>query len=254
MKKETFIHPNENRESEVILSKGRFLGRGGIGEVHEVLVDLNGKKFTMALKEFKNPEYKRYYDNNMNQGTDPEIAFKHYQDAKKAGLKVFKTYRLSKDRKSILMTNGNDQKIICLGITDQDKKVWDEVFEGQERIKSIDNLDEFLNNLYEEVVKATKKNFDLGFDSVFFLIDRKTKTHLDFVFGDMDGLEKKEKKISLYNVLMDNYGIMGAVETFIEQYVEEESVRKTYRDKIQDFFWSKFPDRDRYWNGAKLNK
>lgn len=44
VEKLTFIHPDENRESEVILSRGRLLGSGGQGEIHEVTVDIGGHK------------------------------------------------------------------------------------------------------------------------------------------------------------------------------------------------------------------
>jgi len=236
MKQETFIHPNENRESEVILSKGRLLGRGGIGEVHEVLVELGGHKKTMALKEFKD-DYMDFYK-RPGEKMDAEEAFEHYQKAQKAGLKVFKTYRLSKDRKSILMTNGHSQEIICLGTNNPKENIKEEL-EG-ERLKSIDNLDEFLNNLYEEISKAVKNNFIVTPDSLFFLIDRQTRTHLDFVFGDLDGLRKSDHNIGID--LHDSFKeATWTVISFIGFYTEKD-VTLSYQQKVTEFLWSKFPE------------
>jgi len=92
MSREVFVHPSGKRESEVALNKRHLLGSGSYANVYEVEVEIDGSRHIMALKEYK--EHCR--------GGMAESSVKHYLDAKAAGLKVFTTYRLSKDNDSIL--------------------------------------------------------------------------------------------------------------------------------------------------------
>jgi len=219
MSKETFVHPSGNRESEVDIEEGSELGSGRYGYVREVVVRKGDREHTMALKHF-------FKGREQAQG-----ALDNYKLAKKAGLKVFTTYRISKEGDSILMTNGNSEETACLEIgwkEDRLEKI------GGTPIEEIDNFDELLENLYQEAEKATENGLYFNGDEYFFLVDKETKTEVDFVLGDLDGISTDLMRYK--DVKHDNVSeIRTSLIFFLKQYLSPE-VKSSYIQKAIEFF------------------
>ncbi|MFA5954352.1 MAG: hypothetical protein WC817_02335 [Patescibacteria group bacterium] len=219
MERETFIHPSGKRESEVDINEVRGLGSGTFGWVREAVVSKGNVKRTMALKHFfKGRE-------------QAQSAFDNYKLAKKAGLKVFTTYRISKEGDAILMTNGNDKETVCLSLSPKEDRP--KALDG-ESIEKIENFDELLQNLYQEAEKATKNGLYFNGDEIFFLVDKKTKTKVSFVLGDMDGISVDPMRFE--GVPYDNIAEVGAsVVVFLDKYMSPE-VSEAYAQKVREFF------------------
>jgi len=190
---------------------------GAFGTVYAVDVQLPGvkEKHQFALKELHSP--------------NPNV-IKNYNRAKEAGLRVWKTYRVSEDNKSILMSVGSSEGWRLMG---ENSKLTE-----QERADflPITNFDSFLNTYYKDAIKAADHKISIAGDVPFF---RVKKDQLDFVLGDLDQLEDSQKEYeqtlhknlqSMHSRLVvffdDNFGehdefaevgFTGEAEIYIEQ-------------------------------------
>src|SRR3989338_1172027 len=101
------FYKNPERFSDIEIIKKTPLGGGAYGEISQVIVRVGNVDRTFVLKEFK------------DRGKSAELfarrAFETHTKLKQAKLKVFPTYRLSEDGRSILMTSGHSEEFICLG-------------------------------------------------------------------------------------------------------------------------------------------
>lgn len=212
MAREIFI--NNGVESNVNLFRGRLIGEGTFGRVYEARIIQDGHPHRVAIKQFKS-------------GSEhlARHSVEHYQDAKAAGLKVFPDYQLDKNGGRILMTIGDDENTILLSKMPTDEKKREL---GGNLIERIDNFDQLINDLKEECRKATKNKFSLCDDAFFFLVNRETKTQVDFIVGDFD-MAWKEDRPDLEQWNLSKAAI--ALEKFIEYWVSPE-VRQTYLAKI----------------------
>jgi hypothetical protein len=191
--------------------------RGAFGTVYAVDVQLPGvkEKHQFALKELHT--------------ADPNV-IRNYNRARQAGLKVWKTYRISANNKSILMSLGSSEGWRLMG---ENSKLTE-----QERADflPISNFDSFLDTYYEDAIKAADHKISIAGDVPFFRIK---KDQLDFVLGDLDQLEDSPKDTeqtlhenlqSMHSRLVvffeDNFGehdefaevgFIGECETYIEQ-------------------------------------
>ena len=95
----------------------------------------------------------------------------NYREAKKRGLRVFRTYRPADDGTSILMTNGNDQEHICVsnngGTNFVDKFRYPEKRDGQ-RLVGIENFNDFLEDYFNSAIEASRQNVKIPVDAYFF--------------------------------------------------------------------------------------
>lgn len=190
---------------------------GAFGTVYAVDVQLPGvkEKHQFALKELHSP--------------DPNV-IRNYNRAREAGLKVWKTYRVSEDNRSILMSVGSSEGWRLMG---ENSKLTE-----QERADflPISNFDSFLDTYYKDAIKAADHKISIAGDVPFF---RVKKDQLDFVLGDLDQLEDSPKDTeqtlhenlqSMHSRLVvffeDNFGehdefaevgFTGKCETYIEQ-------------------------------------
>lgn len=222
MKKETFIHPSGQRESEVDIEDVRELGSGGYGWVREVVVSKGDHKRTMALKRF------------FKHANQAQEALDNYNLAKNAALKVFTTYRINKERNAILMTNGNNNETACLALGWKEDRL-NEL--GGEYIQEIENFDELLESLYREAEKATKNGLYFNGDEFFFLVDKEEKTKVDFVLGDLDGISKDPERGDgvMHNNLKE---VQSVIRIFLDQYLAPE-ISKDYIQRARNFFSNK---------------
>ncbi|MFA6256682.1 MAG: hypothetical protein WC646_00010 [Candidatus Paceibacterota bacterium] len=149
--------------------------RGAFGKVYSVNVEVPGMEGPaprFALKEYRNEELALSSHQNYVRGRD-------------SGLKVWRTYRLGADGKSVLMSTSNSQEWRVMG--DRNTLSAEEV----KVFLPIENFEGFLNAYYEQAVKAAEKHIAIGGDVPMFLVN---KNKLDFILGDMDQLDKSDSE------------------------------------------------------------
>ena len=209
------------KKAEVRILSETKVAEGSWGDIYEALVDIAGRERKFIIKKYG------------KKGSATQLAsqaFEKYKKGKEAGLRVFPTFRLSGDRKSILMTNGSLEDKICLGsntYVGMEKK-------GFPRIKKIDNLDEFLDRLFDEVIKAGKVGCALYLDVPFFTVTKSEPIIVDFYLGDMDNFNF-EPILDAESVRSRTYigvhGIQDALFEFCELNIDPE-YSDTFLDKV----------------------
>jgi hypothetical protein len=144
-------------------------GIGAAGVVYEASVKIKDKELPFVIKEFK-------YDG------DAEIELRNYKIAKAAGLKTWDTYRISKDKKRILMSSGNAKGWEMIKSAFNEKMPQNKV----DRLFPIKNFDSFLEECHEQARIAARQRIRIAGDVPLF---RMRAGELDFVMGDMGNLE-----------------------------------------------------------------
>lgn len=196
----TFTADGKKPSTVQILGNKR-IGVGDYGAVYEADVAIGNHIRKFAIKKF----IPRLGINREEEFAARSIA--NYQLAKNAGLKVFPTYRLGEDRKTILMTNGNSDLVICLG---SDKGSSLET-RGMQRIPedetNSDNYRHLITGLFDQAIIATKHGLSLGHSDVFFYLVNIHTSELDFVLGDFDMFNVSSNKRG-DNLLDDNLAIV----------------------------------------------
>jgi hypothetical protein len=170
-------------------------------------------------------------------------ALRNYQLAKRAGLKVFSTYRLSEDRTSILMTNGNLGGHFCFGSNIHSPRALKVM--GR-KIPAIDNLDELISGLVAEAQKAAEHQLQLHHDTYFFLVNRENPRRADFVDGDMDNVEEFPTECVKYLLATNLYNALHALKNFVANNVVDDdrltmaTVQAAYRKAVQEMGLEEF--------------
>jgi len=175
--------------AEIPIAKGNF------GEIYYARLKNKGHARNFIIKKYTGGG-----DTSKGERSPNEIeadarkhakkALENYALAKEAGLKIFPTFRIGDDEKSILMTAGSSENEACvsangpLAITD---------FAGQSLIEDIEDADKFLENFFAEGLKAAKAGLILNGDVFFFILSKNKKpTQMDFVVGDLEGIKKSQ--------------------------------------------------------------
>ncbi len=138
-------------------------------------------------------------------------------------MKVFPTYRISDDGKSILMTSGflNDQ--ICLGDNSLESPI----------IEEIEDVDKFILSFFREALKAAQEGIPLGSDVPFIIVSKDKPTKVDFVLGDLDSLRAAE---DLYDVWSYNIGnVKNELEGFCRNNINP-NFRKKFLEKVEYYY------------------
>ncbi|MCC7356808.1 MAG: hypothetical protein IT410_04340 [Candidatus Doudnabacteria bacterium] len=163
--------------TEVIISNKQLIhgslseSSGAFGTVYTVDVTLPahaGKKYKFVLKEM------------LDIGDNTENALSNHRAAKKAGLKVWKTYRISEDKHNILMSTGQLEgwEVLHGNILDEEP-----VYKP---IPEFTNFELFLTDYYAQALKATQNSININADVPFIMV---REDEIDFVLGDVDQLE-----------------------------------------------------------------
>lgn len=206
------------KETTVHIVSETLINNGSFGKIFDTVVEVGGHKKRLIIKKYNDASEKYAKEN-------AEHAFKNYSLAKEAGLKVFPTFRIGENGKSILMNTGFSNEQICIGVNNF-KNVENL---GRPFISEIINIDEFLLNLFTESQKATAKGLKLHSDVFFFIISRKEPAEMDFILGDLDNLNKinpedyKERELIQHN--------MKCVETAFRYFLE----KNVYRNEREKF-------------------
>ncbi|MFH0818440.1 MAG: hypothetical protein V1898_00405 [Patescibacteria group bacterium] len=200
-----FAKTGGRRECQIDLLKERRTGkRGQFGELYKVQIEYRGQ--VMDFYE------KRFFDDG-----DAERAQEKYQLAKDAGLKVFPTYRLNKERNSILMTPADN---------DGQKEV-DSGKQGSIEMHSIDNFVDFVKQLFAQVRLAYEHDIGFADDCLMYFYNPKSRK-MDFYIGDTDNIVAKEQV---------QYNGESYYQAFVDHMI------KTIYDNIEDLIHSSVRDR-----------
>jgi hypothetical protein len=162
--------------NEVKISEGRF------GTIYEADISVGSQKKRFVLKRFKGS--KEFAEEHAN------TAIQNYELAKGAGLKVFTTYRLGADKRTVLMTNGTTDTDFCIGSNKESPKI-EEALGGKINNLSSDAFIYLIDGVFSQALLAEQKNIILPNDAYFFLIDKASKSKVDFIIGDLDTIAKK---------------------------------------------------------------
>ncbi len=188
---------------------------------------------------------KRYYDRKR-----AEKAFRNYSLAKKARLKVFPTFRIGEDKKSILMTTGFKENEICVGSNIRTGMDLDVLKLAKiEEIEDLE-LDTFLENFFNEGLKAAKSGLLLTLDdSAFFILSKNKPTKIDFVLGDLDNLKEATpgKYIGMQNMrrikeMLDEFRVFNISPSFSEKFLKK--VEEYYKQAIENVTNSNLPQHE----------
>jgi len=190
------------------------IGGGQFGEIFEAEAKIGTKNRNFVIKKFK--DVPGIGDAPSRSAEEvAAVAFENYGYAKKSGLKVFPTYRLGEDKKSILMTNANLGEQVCIGLNDDSPRLKDF---GMNKLDYIANANDCAELLMNQVRKATQAGISLRNDSFLFLVDKRNPEVLDFVIGDLDNVmrSKQEQKKLLQSNIMHAF---TALDLFIRRSV-----------------------------------
>jgi len=224
--KETKVHV----ESETLITQGTF------GDIFDTVVEIGGhrkkfivKKYTSIGRSEKSSILPEEYIEEMLRN-DTTMAFERYSLAKKAGLKVFPTFRIGEDEKSILMTTGFSDNEICVGTNSM---VSVKNFE-KPLIQKIENVDQFLADFFAEGLKATQQGILLYFDVFFFILSKKEPTKVDFLIGDFDNFSQPG-----YEIKNLKYRNMEQIRNALEDFCKR-NIHKNYTgiflEKVEYYF------------------
>lgn len=262
------FHPKRRRSSELEVVNERRIGSGKFGNIFEADVFVSGDLSDNEIAELKQKNPGRYrsllrkfvikkfndteQDGSVSQATAEENAKKaieNYVKAKKAGVKVFSTYRLSDNQRDILMTNGDSDDYYCIGSNKGSNTV---VSFGGEMIESKNTdevkIEEFIKSVFYHAQKSAEKKVALPFDAYFFKIGKNEKDKLDFVIGDLDmvrfvGFSFHHAKIYMYNFA----NALTALNSFFAHNFVAREDSANY-GKLAEDMYSRYMTENQLWN------
>lgn len=188
------------KETVVRVVSETLINKGNYGKIFDTVIEIGGKRKRFIVKKYFDPETSEIDppSDNLDGSINAQSALKKYSFAKKAGLKVFPTFRIGEDKKSILMTTELSEDQICVSSNnkrnqqDQDKENQDEEKKFMiDRIEDED-LNKFLENIFAEGLKAGEKGLQIYRDLPFFIVSKSNPTKIDFILGDFDMLRRFE--------------------------------------------------------------
>lgn len=192
---------------------------GYFGSVYAVDVQFpgrRGKTYPMALKEFTNP------DSAAAQAA-ADNAVQRYLLGKRAGLKVWNTYRLGADGNSILMTTTNPEECKVVGSSNVLSK------REREAFLPIQNFRKMLTEYYDQAIKGAAAGLLIHGDVPMFLVNG---NQLDFVCADYDRLDPTDMNSS--DLQRENlHYLHGALYTFLNNNLGAEKAAPYIEEAVQ---------------------
>lgn len=164
--------------SPVNILDQRVIGQGHYGTCYEADVNYRGRPRKFVIKRYTHDPNRA-----LNADYNATRAIENYQILKKAGLRVFHTYRLGEDERSILMTDGNLESKICV---DANPKGSLPALNLPKLTDVDDEIKKLAQAVFQQSRLAAEREVTLSkADIFFFLVDKNTKD-IDFVLGDLD--------------------------------------------------------------------
>lgn len=217
--RDTTFTKYDGTSSRVRIVDEEYIRSGIYGMIYRTDTLVSGRPRRFVIKKFKKTL--------LSAQGNAERAFANYQRAKDAGLKVFATYRLGEDRKSILMTDGSGDSTVCLSnnITLPElglSKIRDEAL-------PLDLVDGIIAN----AKKASEQKILIPNDAYFFLYDRQAEC-TDFVLGDLDTLGKDvdSQHALRHNLQTAKLAILGFIASNAQNsYYQSKVVKNKFADE-----------------------
>lgn len=207
------------------------ISEGGFGRIYENLYKAvsHGKEIKLVRKE--------YFD-GLSDDEIMDILKKssHFDDS---GMKSLKMYT---DGESLYSKNLNEDGKIALSWNND---VNNEEYENLKNSIEIDNVENVVDNLVNESIKALKYGMCLNQDVLMFVVDsKKENQNIDFLAGDYDMInETKSGDYGASLITLTNNLI--AFKKFIDKFVKKDKIQEYYEiiDKKMGFdFTSDFDD------------
>lgn len=200
---------------EVEFVQQQQIGEGTFATAHSVIVEQGEGE----QRRQKRMVVKRY---DGRHGEPPEEnaeqAVQHYENLRAAGVRVFTTYRLSDDHKSILMTSGHSADWVCIGTNAGTENLSSFPELGRNKLPAISEFPKLVGQIMADTRKATQAGLFIGSDALFMMVNRTDPTKLDYVFGDLDYTGAKDDDPKF---LQKNYErIQQVVQRFVVLNVE----------------------------------
>jgi hypothetical protein len=178
--------PNGKESASLVSIKSEvYLSQGAMGSVSVVEAEVKGKKKSFVLKKFKDKA-------GLSAKELAKNAYDNYNNARKSGLRVFPTYRLSAQQTGILMTNGNLEGFACIGTNQESPKIDSKEF-GLEKLNYIENFSDLIEILYEQAENSALAKIRFHDDCFMFLVNKGKTSLVDVVIGDMDNVTKTQE-------------------------------------------------------------
>ncbi len=222
-----YIRHDRKRGADVHILQKDNIGQGSYGTVYEVEAEVGGKKRTMALKDYTEGMAPVYTMSDQMFKEQAQRALARYGLAKKAGLKVFSTYRLEENGTRILMTNGNDDTF-CLASNSETRF-------KELSIAHIEKFDDLVASIFAQAVLAGEKGMIFTENDIFFFLISKTDTSkIDFVLQDFDTIDVVRKPTN--DQIQKNIQITSkALCNLISSKTLPDETRDAYRKLIDDY-------------------
>ncbi len=175
-----------------VFIKKEIIGRGAFGTVYKAEIEKGPHRKSFAVKDY------RLGSGITERMPEEQIkrfvlrAFSAYEEAKKAGLKVFPTVRISQDHYQLLMSLKENDNYSLLSKGNADDLFSDRDNKRMERVENITNIQELVADIESNLMKASERKIYLPWDSYFFVAEKSNPTHLDFVIGDYDYVADKD--------------------------------------------------------------
>lgn len=216
-----FRNPEDTRGVEI-----EFEGKGKIGEgyfAHVFRVQATVRRGVRS--KIKHFAYKNY---RPPQRENSGAAWANYHAARKEKLKVPRTYRISQDHSSILMTLFDGDDYVCVGSNKGSDRL--ESF-GLSKKAQIEKFEDFVDAFFAHAIRAGEAGIFVRGDAYFFLVN-KTGNTVQFIMGDFDGVSKR-KAVHAGFILRDNlFEARRALECFIRANMQDDHVSQ-YLQTVQ---------------------
>ncbi len=208
-----FTKEGSKNPSQVVISNERKIGEGNFGDVYEADVAIGKHIRKFVIKKFKDTTV---YGQNISAEEGANQAIRNYNEAKRAGLKIFTTYRLGENGTSVLMTNASSESTICLTTNDSANLP----AMGEPKIEEIEGVqfETLTNEVFQQAEIAANHGILIYRDAFFFLFNRDTK-NVDFVLGDLDIVNRRPNAYSNQRLLNNLMGARMSLEHFVSRNV-----------------------------------
>ena len=247
-KSEVYLKPTDDPEHPFDKEKGtpvkvldeRRVAMGQYGSINEVSLEVQGKngrtrRYEGVIKDYSASSIITDAEGGRYQRSHCENVLKTHRLLQKAGIPVFQTFRLEKDKPRILMTNGNSDETILVNVWNEGTTKLEE--HGEKRLDDVPNYDEWTDELFSIIEASVINGVKLDDDCPFFIVNKKSHD-VKTIIGDLDrvsvygGSDAVEEVMGNYYRRNTSEIMIKAALTFIRNNVKEEMV-KQLQDKLR---------------------
>lgn len=214
--------------------KERQVAKGLYGSILEASLEVQGqgghaKRYDGIIKDYSSSSMISGSDGGKYQRFHSENVLKTHRSLQEAGIPVFKTFRIEKDKPRILMTNGNSDETVLVNVWNEGTTKLEE--RGQKKLENVPNFDEWADKLFSIVEASVNNGVKLDDDCPFFIVNKKTHD-VQTIIGDLDrvtvygGMKAGEGRPDKRNMEIMSEIMVTAALKFIRNNVKEDAVQQ----------------------------